>query len=89
MDAGSEHGDCQAHADGYDQHRGEHGLVAAAAHERREHGPAREVAEFRARLSKEFAHLYHDLEGGIDFLACFNPYLPLPAYEGWVKRPST
>lgn len=38
-------------------------------------------AEFRQRLSKEFAHLYHDLEGGIDFVAFFNPYLPLPAFR--------
>jgi sterol 14-demethylase len=37
--------------------------------------------EFRRRLSKEFAHLYHDLEGGITLLAFFNPYLPLPAFR--------
>ena len=37
--------------------------------------------EFRRRLSKEFAHLYHDLEGGITLLAFVNPYLPLPAFR--------
>jgi sterol 14-demethylase len=37
--------------------------------------------EFRRRLSKEFAHLYHDLEGGISLLAFVNPYLPLPAFR--------
>ena len=37
--------------------------------------------EFRRRLSTEFAHLYHDLEGGIDLVAFFNPYLPLPAFR--------
>jgi sterol 14-demethylase len=34
---------------------------------------------FRRRLSEEFAGLYHDLEGGINLVAFFNPYLPLPA----------
>jgi sterol 14-demethylase len=34
---------------------------------------------FRRRLSDEFAGLYHDLEGGINLVAFFNPYLPLPA----------
>jgi sterol 14-demethylase len=37
--------------------------------------------EFRRRLSKEFAHLYHDLEGGITLLAFLNPHLPLPAFR--------
>lgn len=37
--------------------------------------------EFRRRLSVEFAHLYHDLEGGITLLAFFNPRLPLPAFR--------
>jgi sterol 14-demethylase len=37
--------------------------------------------EFRESLSREFAHLYHDLEGGIDVVAFFNPYLPLPAFR--------
>jgi sterol 14-demethylase len=35
--------------------------------------------EFRRRLSDEFAGLYHALEGGINLVAFFNPYLPLPA----------
>lgn len=34
---------------------------------------------FRRRLSAEFAALYHDLEGGINLVAFFNPYVPLPA----------
>jgi sterol 14-demethylase len=34
---------------------------------------------FRRRLSEEFAGLYHALEGGINLVAFFNPYLPLPA----------
>jgi sterol 14alpha-demethylase len=34
---------------------------------------------FRRRLSEEFAGLYHMLEGGINLVAFFNPYLPLPA----------
>ncbi len=37
--------------------------------------------EFRQRLSKEFAHLYHDLEAGINVIAFLNPYLPLPAFR--------
>jgi len=37
--------------------------------------------EFRRRLSAEFAHLYHDLDGGITLLAFVNPYLPLPAFR--------
>ncbi len=36
-------------------------------------------AEFRSRLSGEFVRLYHDLEGGINTVALFNPYIPLPA----------
>src|SRR6185503_16884210 len=36
---------------------------------------------FRNTLTKEFARLYHDLEGGIDVVAFFNPYLPLPAFR--------
>ena len=37
--------------------------------------------EFRRRLSKEFAHLYHDLEAGINVVAFLNPHLPLPAFR--------
>jgi len=37
--------------------------------------------EFRRRLSKEFAHLYRDLEGGITLLAFLNPDLPLPSFR--------
>ncbi|WP_445632759.1 Cytochrome P450 [Nostoc sp. DSM 114161] len=37
--------------------------------------------EFRQNLSNEFAHLYHDLEGGINLLAFFQPYLPLPSFQ--------
>jgi sterol 14-demethylase len=37
--------------------------------------------EFRENLSTEFAHLYHDLEGGINLLAFFWPYLPLPSFR--------
>jgi sterol 14alpha-demethylase len=36
--------------------------------------------EFRNQLSTEFANLYHDLEGGINLLAFFQPYLPLPSF---------
>jgi sterol 14-demethylase len=36
-------------------------------------------AEFRNKLSREFVRLYHDLEGGINLVAFFAPYLPLPA----------
>ncbi|GAC1317606.1 MAG: cytochrome P450 [Chloroflexota bacterium] len=36
--------------------------------------------EFRQHLSTEFAQLYHDLEGGINLLAFFHPYLPLPSF---------
>ena len=34
---------------------------------------------FRQSLSREFAELYQDLEGGINLLAFVNPYLPLPS----------
>jgi sterol 14alpha-demethylase len=37
--------------------------------------------ELRRRVSREFAHLYHDLEGGINLVAFFNPHLPLPAFR--------
>lgn len=37
--------------------------------------------EFRQHLSTEFAKLYHDLEGGINLLAFFQPYLPLPSFR--------
>ncbi len=37
--------------------------------------------EFRQHLSTEFAHLYHDLERGINLLAFFQPYLPLPSFR--------
>lgn len=37
--------------------------------------------EFRQNVSTEFAHLYHDLEGGINLLAFFWPYLPLPSFR--------
>jgi sterol 14-demethylase len=37
--------------------------------------------DYRNRLSTEFAHLYHELEGGINLIAFFNPYLPLPAFR--------
>jgi sterol 14alpha-demethylase len=36
-------------------------------------------AGFRQAVSKEFARLYHDLEGGITLAAFVNPYLPLPS----------
>jgi sterol 14-demethylase len=35
--------------------------------------------EFRRRLSAEFAHLYHDLDAGINLVAFFKPHWPLPA----------
>jgi len=38
-------------------------------------------AEFRARLSRDLAHLFHDLERGINLVAMVNPYLPLPAFR--------
>jgi sterol 14-demethylase len=37
--------------------------------------------ELRGRISEEFAHLFHDLEGGINLVAFFNPYLPLPSFR--------
>lgn len=37
--------------------------------------------DFRRGLSKEFAHLYHDLEGGVNLLAFFKPNLPLPSFR--------
>ena len=37
--------------------------------------------EMRRRVSREFAHLYHDLEGGINLLAFFHSHLPLPAFR--------
>jgi sterol 14-demethylase len=37
--------------------------------------------EFRQNVSAEFAQLYHDLEGGINLLAFFWPYLPLPSFR--------
>jgi sterol 14-demethylase len=36
-------------------------------------------AEFRDGLARDFARLYHDLEAGINMIAFFAPYLPLPA----------
>ena len=38
-------------------------------------------AEFRARLSRDLARLFHDLERGINLVAMVNPYLPLPAFR--------
>jgi sterol 14-demethylase len=35
--------------------------------------------EFRTSLARDFARLYHDLEGGINLVAFFSPDLPLPA----------
>jgi sterol 14-demethylase len=37
--------------------------------------------EFRRRLSRELAALFHDLERGINLIALANPYLPLPAFR--------
>jgi sterol 14-demethylase len=37
--------------------------------------------EFRQNLSSEFAHLYHDLEGGLNLIGFFWPNLPLPAFK--------
>jgi sterol 14alpha-demethylase len=37
--------------------------------------------EFRQNLSTEFAHLYKDLEGGLNLLAFFKPNLPLPSFK--------
>jgi len=38
-------------------------------------------AEFRERLTSEFAVLYHDLEKGIHPIGYLNPYLPIPAFK--------
>jgi sterol 14-demethylase len=38
-------------------------------------------AEFRRGMSGEFGQLYHDLEGGINLVAFFKPYLPLPSFQ--------
>jgi sterol 14alpha-demethylase len=35
--------------------------------------------DFRRRLSAQFAHSYHDLESGVNLVAFFKPYWPLPA----------
>jgi sterol 14-demethylase len=37
--------------------------------------------EFRQNLSAEFAHLYHDLEGGLNLISFFKPNLPLPSFK--------
>jgi sterol 14-demethylase len=37
--------------------------------------------EFRQNLSSEFAHLYHDLEAGLNLIGFFWPNLPLPAFK--------
>lgn len=37
--------------------------------------------EFRQNLSTEFAHLYHDLEGGLNLIAFFQPNMPLPSFK--------
>jgi sterol 14-demethylase len=37
--------------------------------------------EFRQNLSTEFAHLYHDLEGGLNLIAFFRPNMPLPSFK--------
>jgi sterol 14alpha-demethylase len=37
--------------------------------------------EFRQNLSTEFAHLYHDLEGGLNLVAFFKPNMPLPSFK--------
>jgi sterol 14alpha-demethylase len=37
--------------------------------------------EFRQNLSTEFAHLYRDLEGGLNLIAFFKPNLPLPVFK--------
>jgi sterol 14-demethylase len=36
--------------------------------------------EFRQNVSDEFAHLYHDLEAGLNLVGFFWPNLPLPAF---------
>jgi sterol 14-demethylase len=37
--------------------------------------------EFRQNVSDEFAHLYHDLEAGLNLIGFFWPNLPLPAFK--------
>jgi len=37
--------------------------------------------EFRQNLSTEFAHLYKNLEGGLNLIAFFKPNLPLPSFK--------
>jgi sterol 14-demethylase len=37
--------------------------------------------EFRYEMSDEFAHIYHDLEKGVNPLAYHYPYLPIPAFK--------
>ncbi len=37
--------------------------------------------EFRQNLSTEFAHLYHNLEGGLNLIGLLWPHLPLPAFK--------
>ncbi len=37
--------------------------------------------EFRYELNEEFAHIYHDLEKGVNPLAFVFPYLPLPVFR--------
>ncbi|HJL20511.1 MAG TPA: cytochrome P450 [Sandaracinaceae bacterium LLY-WYZ-13_1] len=37
--------------------------------------------EFRERMSEEFAHVYHDLEGGVTPLAYIHPHLPVPSFR--------
>lgn len=37
--------------------------------------------EFYAHLTTEFAQLYHDLEGGLNLLSFYWPYLPLPSFR--------
>lgn len=37
--------------------------------------------EFRQNLSTEFAHLYHDMEGGLNLIGFLWPHLPLPAFR--------
>lgn len=38
-------------------------------------------AEFRERMSEEFASVYHDLEGGVTPLAYIDPHLPVPSFR--------
>ena len=37
--------------------------------------------EIRRHFSREFARLYHDLDGGMSILAYFMPHAPLPAFR--------